>query len=167
MDLWPKQTGNVAGCKLHGKLAAESEAACLDHGAICLFWAGSPALVLCWLYNRMTLLYRRRKQQLTQTAAPVPSPVIADGAQLLRGIQPYLLVTWVSWCSCSCGCQCLCWAAETNRNYSSWCSSMWEVAEMNSLCQFSIFGTLLLHPGLVSSLGCSWLWLGGGKQQSS
>lgn len=58
MDLWPKQTGNVAGSKLHGKLAADSEAVCLNDGAICLFWKGSPALVLLWLYDQMTLFTR-------------------------------------------------------------------------------------------------------------
>lgn len=58
MDLWPKQTGNVAGSKLHGKLAADSEAVCLNDGAICLFWKGSPALMLLWLYDQMTLFTR-------------------------------------------------------------------------------------------------------------
>lgn len=91
MDLWTKQTGNVAGSELHGKLATNSEAVCLNHRAICLFWRGSPALIPYWLYDRMTLLYKKWKQQLTHTAASVPKPVITDGAQLLQGIQWYLL----------------------------------------------------------------------------
>lgn len=55
MDLWPKQTGNVAGSELHGKLAAHSEAVCLNDGAICFFWRRSPAPMLLWLYDQMTL----------------------------------------------------------------------------------------------------------------
>lgn len=144
MDLWPKQTGNIAGSKLHGKLAANSEAVCLNHRAICLFWRGSAALIPCCLDDQMTLLYKKWKQQLTHTAASVPKPVITDGVQLLQGIQWYLLVTCVSWCSCSCRCQCLCWAAETDIHYSGWCRSLWEVMEINSLCQLSILSTLLL-----------------------
>lgn len=58
MDLWPKQTGNIAGSKLHGKLAAHSGAVCLKDGGICLFWRGSPALMLLWLYDQMTLFTR-------------------------------------------------------------------------------------------------------------
>lgn len=58
MDLWPKQIGTVAGSKLHGKLAAHSGAVCLKDGAICLFWRGSPALMLLWLYDQMTLFTR-------------------------------------------------------------------------------------------------------------
>lgn len=58
MDLWWKPTGNEAGSKLHGKLAALSGAVCLNDGAICLFWRGSPALMLLWLYDQMTLFTR-------------------------------------------------------------------------------------------------------------
>lgn len=161
MDSWPKQTGNVAGSRLHGKLATNSEAVCLNYRAICLFRRGSPALVPYWLCDQMTLLYKKWKRQLTHTAASVPKPVITDGVQLLQGIQWYLLVTWVSWCSCSCRCHCLCWAAESNIHYSIWCRSVWEVMEINSLCQLSILSTLppsacvLVWPPLLNWCSCS------------
>lgn len=40
MNLWPKQMGNIAVSKLHGKLAANSEAVWLNHQAICFFLKG-------------------------------------------------------------------------------------------------------------------------------
>lgn len=81
---------------------------------------------------------------IDNTAASVPKPGITDGVQLLQGIQWYLLVTLVSWCSCSCRCQCLCWAAETHRPYTGDCRAVWEVMDINCLCQLSIWTTL--HP---------------------
>lgn len=136
MDLWPEQTGNVETCTFRS---------CVPEGwSHLLFLKGlscPDAAVAVWSDDRV---YRKRKQQLPHTAASVPKAVITAGVQLLQGIHWYLLVTSISWCSLQLQMPVSLLSSWNTQTLWGECRAVWEVMDLNSLCQSSIWTTL--HP---------------------